>query len=79
MKAINAGDWDLCKELARFLTSFDSSLLWEAKLIADTGNTLRQALTHVGLPAQSSTHLHINRRTSGFMLAEQSPASPGSV
>ena len=24
MKAINAGDWDLCKELARFLTSFDS-------------------------------------------------------
>jgi len=29
-KAIDAGDWDLCKELARFLTSFDSmfSLLW---------------------------------------------------
>ena len=26
MKAINAGDWDLCKELARFLTSFDSIL-----------------------------------------------------
>jgi hypothetical protein len=26
MKAINAGDWDLCKELARFLTSFDSML-----------------------------------------------------
>jgi len=27
LKAINAGDWDLCKELARFLTSFDSYTL----------------------------------------------------
>jgi len=56
-KAIDAGDWDLCKELARFLTSFDN-----------TGNTLRQALTHVGLPNESLTHTHINRRASGFML-----------
>ena len=34
----------------------------------DTGNTLRQALTHVGLPDESLTYTHINRRASGFIL-----------
>src|SRR5947207_5073811 len=34
MKAINAGDWDLCKELARFLTSFDSLFPCPIKLTA---------------------------------------------
>jgi hypothetical protein len=73
MKALTAGDWDLCKELARFLTSFDSiSLVWDL-LNVDTGNTLRQALSHVGLRHQSQTNSHSGRRTSGFMLvAEQS-------
>lgn len=59
-KAINAGDWDLCKELARFLTSFDN-----------TGNTLRQALTHAGLPNHSSMSHHTSRRPSGFMLISE--------
>lgn len=40
MKAINAGDWDLCKELARFLTSFDSLLLWPIQLTARHGKNV---------------------------------------
>ncbi|KAK9236380.1 RIC1-domain-containing protein [Lipomyces kononenkoae] len=36
--AVETGDWDLCKELARFLTALDNS-----------GNTLREALRHMKL------------------------------
>lgn len=39
-RAKNEGDWELCKELARFLTALDES-----------GETLREALEMVGLRA----------------------------
>lgn len=43
-KAKESGDWELCKELARFLMALDES-----------GNELRKALQKIGLqPAQAS-------------------------
>lgn len=45
--------------------------------MTDTGNTLRQALTHVGLPDELLTHTHINRRASGFMLNADLSSIPG--
>lgn len=71
MKALTAGDWDLCKELARFLTSFDSIKFFGDVLTLDTGNTLREALSHVGLRNQPQTNSRSGRRSSGFMLVTE--------
>lgn len=40
--AMRAQDWELCKELARFLAAMD-----------ETGNTLREALDHVKIPGMT--------------------------
>ena len=73
-KAYNAGDWDLCKELSRFLTSFDSKSRKDHLLIVDTGHTLRRALAHVGLSPQSSTDGVVSRRS--FILMTEHTESP---
>lgn len=45
------GDWDLCKELARFLMALDAS-----------GETLRRALEEVGLRSLASRMSELSRR-----------------
>lgn len=56
-KAKEAGDWDLCKELARFLMALDAS-----------GDTLREALNQLkigvpGEPSDESTQEGVQLRT----------------
>ena len=51
-KAKNAGDWDLCKELARFLMALDES-----------GDTLRAALERMDLYPKSTENDSVKLRT----------------
>lgn len=52
-KAKESGDWDLCKELVRFLMALDES-----------GNELRKAMQEIGLqPAHSSSESSVTNES----------------
>jgi len=78
MKAINAGDWDLCKELARFLTSFDSILFSHFTANARHGEHIASSFDACWPPGSiidtsiyesSDVRLHVNYRASSYKLA----------
>ena len=50
--ASEAGDWDLCKELARFLMALD-----------DSGDTLRDAMRQINMPVPPSPASHLNGKS----------------
>lgn len=61
------GDWDLCKELARFLMALDAS-----------GETLRRALEEVGLRSLASTMSELSRRLGIENVSNSSATDEGS-
>ena len=79
-KAKEAGDWDLCKELARFLMALDAS-----------GDTLKEALGRLGVkgegqtnrvPSDGSVILATPRPTkthNHYKFDGESPSSPGRI